>query len=296
MTEKEFITGVLSKTLNIDTTGVASLFNEDGTIKDNAEQTVLEWDAKRVTELRTGSNKTSFDDGYKKAQSEVLSKFENEFKTKTGHKSEKKGIDLVLDYATSVQKEGELTEDVLKKHPKVLTWLEEKEKAIADAKAEGESKLSEFQKELNKKETFGKVSNTALELFHKQKPVLSTDPIRRKAQEELFIEKLQGYEYEIQGDRTVILKDGKVVEDAHGNRVTLDKLANEITTRYFDLHAVDQKQNAGNNNDPNKKHTPINVVVPKNDDEYSKALFDPKKSVEEKTAIKEAYAKSKEAS
>lgn len=290
---KEFLTGVLSETLKLDEAGVASLLNEDGSIKDDAKQRVLELDAKRVADLKTGSQKTAFDDGYKKAQSEVLTKFENEFKTKTGHKSDKKGIDLILDYAASSKKEGELTEDELKKHPKVLTWLEEKDKAIADAKAEGEAKLGEFQKELSKKETFGKVSTNILDLFHKLNPVLSADPVKRKAQEELFVERFQGYEFEIQGERTLILKDGKVIEDDHGNRLTIEKMVKDTAAKYYDFHAAEAKKNAGNSADQNKNVTPITITVPKNDDEYAAALFDKTKTTEEKNLIKEAYAKQK---
>jgi hypothetical protein len=293
---KEIFTGVLSETLNLDENGVASLFNEDGSMKDDAKQTVLDLFAKRVSDLKSGSQKTAFDDGYKKAQSEVLSKFESDFKAKTGHKSDKKGIDLVLDYANTAKKEGELTDDELKKHPKVLTWLEEKDQAIEAAKADGETKLSQFQKELNKKETFGKVSTSVLEYFHKMNPVLSSDPVKRKAQEELFVERFQGYDFEIQGERILVLKDGKAIEDTYGKVVTLEKMVKDTAGKYYDFHAADPKKNAGNGDDPKKKVTPVNITVPKNDEEYTAALFDKTKTIEEKNMIKEAYAKAKEAS
>lgn len=293
---KEFLTGVLSKTLNVDENGVASLFNEDGTIKDTAEQSILEWDANRVKDLKTATQKTAFDDGHKKATSEALSKFETEFKTKTGYKSEKKGIDLVLEYANSVQpKEGAVTEDVIKKHPLFLGLQEEKDKAVQEAITNGETQLNQFKSELSKKETFGKVSNKALEFFNALKPVLSSDPNRRKAQEELFIERLQGFDYEIQdGERVVITKEGKLYEDAHGKAFTLDRLVKETATKYYDFHAVDGKQNAGNGKDGGKPGSSINVVVPKNDDEYMAFLVDNTKSTDEKNAVKEAYSKSKQ--
>ena len=293
MEVKELLSGFLSKTLNIDTDGVASLFNEDGTIKDDAEQRLIELDAARVKELKSGTKKESFDDGYKKAQSEVMKKLEEDFKTKTGHKSEKKGIDLFLEYATTAStKDDKITEETIKKHPMYLTLQEEKERAVQEAIAQGEQKLNQFKTELSKKETFGSVANKALEIFNNLKPILSSDPNKRKAQEELFVERLQGFDYEIQdGNRIVILKDGKVLEDAHGKRVDFERLVKETATKYYDFQAADPKQNAGNGKNDNGSG--INVIVPKNDDEYAAALLDAKKSVEEKNLIKEAYAKSK---
>jgi hypothetical protein len=294
MTEKEFLTGVLSKTLNFDENGVASLFNEDGTIKEDALQTVTESHAKHVSELKTGSTKTAFDDGYKKAQSEVLSKFENDFKTKTGHKSDKKGIDLVLDYANSVQKEGEITEDLLKKHPKVLTWLEEKDAAIAAAKAEGETALNTFKTEISKKEAFSTVAQKALELFHKEKPILSKDPIKAKRQEELFIKELKAFDYELQEGRIVVLKDGKVYENANGHSIKFDELVKNTASSYFDFHTVDAKSSPGNQN-PQQGAKTFNFEVPKTAEEYAKAVSDPSKSLEERQAIDKAYTESKTA-
>lgn len=290
---KALLIGVLSETLKIDESGVTSLFNEDGTAKDDAEQTILGWHAEHIKKVKESQKKLDHDEGYGKAQREILTKFENDFKTKTGFKSDKKGVELVLDYANSVQpKEGAITDDVIKKHPLYLTLQEEKENAVKEAVATGETALNQFKTELSKKETFGKVSNKALEIFNALKPILPTDPNRRKAQEELFIERLQGFEYELQDDRIVISKDGKIYEDAHGGRITLDKLVKDTANKYYEFQAADPKQNAGNGKD-GKKAEPLNVVVPKTEEEYTKALFDTSKTVEERNAIKDAWAKTK---
>lgn len=290
---KEFLTGVLLKTLNIDETGVGELFNADGTIKDDAEATILGWDAEKVKTIKDNSKKQFLDEGYKKAQSEVLSKFEESLKIKTGFKSDKKGIDLVLDYASSIQKEGEITEDTLKKHPKVLTWLEEKEAAIATAKTDGETALNTFKAEISKKEAFGVVAQKALELFHKEKPVLSKDPIKAKKQEELLIKELKEYDYEVQEGRIVVLKEGKVYENQQGHSIKFDELVKSTASSYFDFHAADAKAAPGNKVPPVGQAKTFNFEVPKNAEEYSAAISDTSKSLEERQAIDKAYTESK---
>lgn len=295
ITEKELLTGVLRETLNLDDAGVASLYNEDGTIKDDAQTTILQLDADRVKNLKTGSTKTSFDDGYKKAQSEIATKFENDFKTKTGFKSEKKGIELVLEYAKTQTSAGEITDDLIKKHPIYLTMQEQKDAEIQTALADGEKKLSGFQTELSKKETFSKVASKALELFHSLKPVLSKDAAKIKASEQIILNDLSKYDWEIQGDRFVPLKDGKILETANGNPIAFDKLVKDSTNFYFDVHAIDPKQSAGNQKSDANKQV-FNFEVPKTDAEYTKMVSDSSKSIEERQAIKEAYMKSKQTS
>jgi hypothetical protein len=145
MTEKELLSAFLSKTLNMDETGVASLYNEDGTeLKSDALDTLLRTDVERVGKLKPDTKKF-FDDGYKKAEGEIRTKIEKEFTEKTGFKSDKKGVELFIEYAAKKQDGGEITEDVIKKHPVFINAVEklssEKEAAV---QAE-QKKLTDFQ-------------------------------------------------------------------------------------------------------------------------------------------------------
>lgn len=291
MTKEELLLEVLSDTLNLDTETIASYFNEDGTIKDGAKEEILNKYADHAKNLKSGSTKTAFDDGYKKAQSEVLSKFENDFKTKTGFKSDKKGVELVLDYANTQNKGGEITEDVIKKHPLFISQQEQHQAELEAARNEGETKLNQFQSELSKKETFKLVSNKALELFHSLKPILSKDPLKAKKQEELFIEKLNGFEWDLQnnGDRIVPLKDGKVFENSQGHAVNFDKLVKDITGTYFDLHVADDKSSPGNKNKPDDTKKSFSFETPKNQNEYASFVGDSSRPIDERTAYKEAF-------
>jgi len=221
--EKELLSAFLSKTLNLDEAGVASLYNEDGLeLKTDALETLLKLDVERVGKLKPDTKKL-LDDGYKKAQSEILTKIEKEFKDKTGFNSDKKGVELFVEYAAQKQEGSEITEDVVKKHPVFINAIEkissEKDAAVNAV----QSDFDKFKSELKNKETFSSVASKAMDLFNGLKPILSSDAVKAKHQMEDFVSKLKGYEYEIQGDKVIVLKDGKVLEDDHGNRIPFEK-------------------------------------------------------------------------
>lgn len=290
--EKELLSAFLSKTLNLDESGVASLYNEDGTeLKSGALETLLKHDVERVGKLKPDTKKI-FDDGYKKAQSEALTKIEKDFQDKTGFKSDKKGVELFIEYSAQKHEGGEITEDAIKKHPLYINTVEklssEKEAAVQSVQGE----FDKFKSELKNKETFSSVASKAMDLFNGLKPILSSDAAKAKHQMEDFVSKLKGYEYEIQGDKVIVLKDGKVLEDDHGNRIPFDKIVKETANKYYDFHVTDPKSSPGNGKAGSEGATPkLEIVVPKTEQEYAAAIADTTKTLEERGAIKEAYQK-----
>lgn len=292
MIEKELLSAFLSKTLNMDEAAVASLYAEDGKLKDDALTTLESLDVERVKKLKPDST-DAFNNGHKKGKSEALSQLETEFLKKTSFKSDKKGIDLFLDYATQAVKEADkgVNDDAIKKHPLFISEVErlqsEKEAAIVAESA----KLTKFQGEIKAKEAFSAVSNKAMELFNSYKPVLSKDPVKAKNQMEDFVGKLKGFEYDIQADKIIVLKDGKVVEDSHGNRVPFEKLVKQEAERYYDFHVADPRQAPANKNGQAPPKT-FDFEVPKNPEQYAKMIGDSSRPVDERMAIKEAYEKS----
>lgn len=297
-TEKEFISGFLSKTLNMDNEAVSALYNADGSLKEDVVSLLESKDAERVKRIKEEATKDAFNDGRLKSKAETLTKFEKEFKEKTGFKSDKQGVELILAWGEELQKssKSELTDDVIKKHPIYLNMLEAKEKEKTDAIINKENEFNQFKSEIKNKETFTSVSNKALEAFNSLKPILSTDQNKAKAQQELFIEKLKGFEYEIQENRIVVLKDGKPYEDKHGNPVKFENLVRDIADKYYDFHKGESRSSSGNGGDnrglggSDKKFV---FDVPKNDVEYAKAISDKNLSVEERSAIQDAYKSSK---
>lgn len=298
-TEKEIISGFLSKTLNMDNDAVSALYNADGTFKDDVLTTLENKDAERIKRIKEEGAKDAFNDGRLKSKAEVLTKFEKEFKEKTGFKSDKQGLDLLLSWGEELQKksDSQLTEDVIKKHPVYLNMLEAKEKEKLEAIQTKETEFNQFKSEIQNKETFSKVSSKALEVFNSLKPILSTDPNKAKAQQELLVEKLNGFGYEIQGDRVVVLKDGKTFEDKHGNPVKFEQLIRDVAEKYYDFHKGEVRSSAGNGSDT--QGTGVNgkafvLEVPKSEEEFIKMISNKELSVEQRTAVRDAYKSSKE--
>lgn len=288
-TEKELINGILSKSVNMDDTGVASLYNEDGTLKDDSLTNVLSVFEGHIQKIKSEGTKKTFDDGYKKGQSESLTKLERDFLEKTGYKSEKKGVELFLDYSAEVQKKaGTIDEDTIKKQPYVLRMVEEFENKLKATREDGENKLKQFQSEIIKKETLGKVLNKAETLFQTLKPILPKEPAKAKAQIELFLEKLSAYEYEIKDDIVIISKDGKLLEDKYGHAIKFDTLVRDAADKYFDFQVTDPKSSPGNENGSGiyKK-----IIAPKNQEELNRLLSDSSIPVEERIKAKEAFYK-----
>lgn len=292
MTEKEFIAGFLSKTVNMDTAGVTSLYNEDGTeLKSDSLDTVLKLDVDRVKSMKVDTKKLE-DDFHKKGFAKAMTEFEKEFKAKTGYNSEKKGLDLVLDYAASKGETTEINEDAVKRHPLYISSIEKLTKEKDDAVKAEQDKFNDFQNGIKKRETFSSVAKKATEIFNALKPVLSQDSNRANNQMELFVDKLKDYDYEIQDERIVVLnKDGSVFEDSHGNRIQFEKLIKDTASKYYDFHVAEKRTIPDNKTEAGKGGAnPINIQVPKTEAEYAAIIADSSIPLKDREAIKEAYA------
>ncbi len=292
MEVKEFLTGVLSKTLNMDESGVASLFNEDGTIKDESLQTILDLDVKRIAGAKPDTKKF-FDDGYKKASSEILNKRDKELSEKFGIKSDKLGVELVNEIITEqVKKAGvDLNDETVKKHPLFISTVDKLTKDKDDAVAAESIKLTTFQKELKHKETFNNVANKAMSYFNSLKPILSNDATKAENQRALLTEKLGGYEYDIQGDKIIVLKDGKVLEDDHGNRIPFEKVVKQTAESYYDFHVTDPKSAPANGKQtPNGKEVKSTLEVPKTEQQFNDTIANSKIPALERAAYRDEHA------
>ncbi len=289
---KDFLTGVLSKTLNLDEAGVASLFNEDGTIKDESVQTILDLDVKRITGLKPDTKKF-FDDGYKKASSEILNKRDKELQEKFGIKSDKLGIELVNEIISEqVKKSGvDLNDEAVKKHPLYIATVDKLTKDKEDAIAAESNKLTTFQTELKRKETFNNVANKAMSYFNSLKPILSSDATKAENQRALLTEKLGGYEYDIQGDKIIVLKDGKVLEDEHGNRVPFEKVVKQTAESYYDFHVTDPKSAPANGKQtPNGTSVKSTLEAPKSHQQFLDTIANSKIPPAERVAYESEHA------
>lgn len=287
----------MSKTLNLDEAGVASLYNEDGTVKEDALTILLNKDAERVKSLKPNTDKIATEQ-YSRGRKEAMEKFEKEFKEQTGFESEKQGIELVLDYASSKAKPGEVSDEAVKKHPVYIAAVDKlkKEKQLEIQQVKDE--FDKFKKGISEKETFGKVAAKADEIFNALKPILSKDPVKAKNQKEDFIAKLKGYQYEVQeGNRIVISQDGKALEDEHGHAIQFEELVKQTAEKYYDFQVTDpNRKSSGNGKDDDVPPPPLkDIPVPQSKEEYAKLIGDKAIPFETRTKIKEEWQKKESA-
>jgi hypothetical protein len=297
LTLKELLTGLVSKAYKLDESGVASLFNDDGeTLKDDALQTLLNKDVERVTELTKGS-KEKFDEGYKKAQKEVLSARETEIKEKYGITSDLKGLELIdAVIAATAPNAGELTDEQVKKSKPYLdlkesipTEVQKATKAIAD-------EYNNFKQGVEKTKLLGVVKNKALPLLESWNPILSQNPTVASNQKSIFERELESLQYRMDGERVILLdEDGKTDKlDAHGQRVDFEKHIRGIADKYYDFKQGVDKGSPENKNDGGNGDGKDKKYVVKDESDF-KQQFVTAKTPQEKAGIYTAWEQTQKA-
>lgn len=303
--EKKIITAFLEKTLNYSADKVASIFvknGDDEELTPNALDVLLPDDVARVQGLKDNA-KTMFDNGFKKAQGEVMSKFEADIKAKFGIDSDKQGIEIIEEIiAAKIPAAKAADPEKVKVDPLYLKMEKELNDQIKAAKAEGEAKLKEFQDGVAKEKTFSKVATKADLELQKLRPILSKDPEKAKNQKKLLLQTLEGFTYEENGDDLVILKDGKRHEDQHGKPISFASLVKETANQYWDFEQGEEHQGSGaekggaNGNQAaaaaGKKWT---GKIPKNDDEFAQ-VFPTLETADERISFTQAYEDSQKSS
>lgn len=291
--EKDLVTDFVSKTLGTPASEAASLlFNtkEDGSadLKESAITTLLQKDADRVKTFKDAETK-AHDKGYKKAQVEVLEKFESEVKAKFGISSDEKGVSLIESVVKSkVSTDGaELDEEKVKRSSFYLSTVERLKKEKEEAIAAESGKFTELETKIKKESIFKTVISTAKEIVRELNPILPEGKnAEGKQKADIQIEKLLNelgseYEFEIKDGKTLVSKNGKLLEDAHGNMIDFKEIVKAKASDVWDFKEGTQRQSAGNNNDAgsgnksdgNKVYT---GPVPTNQDEYMKLMGDAK--------------------
>lgn len=292
ITEKELLSGILSKTLNMDASGVAALYNADGTVvNDDAIEVVLKADAERVAKIKPDTKKF-FDDGYKKATAEIAGKKESEFAKAIGLETELKGEEFISAVEEHVSKKvtagAEITEDAVKAHP---AFKKREKELLAQVKEEIEKATAQTEKntkETVRKETLSKVYSKAVAAV-KDKALLPADEQKAMKQLQLLLlDRLAVYEYEVNesGDVVGITKDGKRLEDAHGNARQFDEIVMSTATENgMEFKVADEKDSAnksGNNQAPPGKKP---IVQPKTKEEYDAFISNKEIPAEDKKAV-----------
>lgn len=248
------VLGALFKTPNLEELA-ESLKKSDGTFdEDKAFELIKSEHAKQVATNKE-LQKTKFDDGYKKAQKEVLTPFEKKAKELFEVESDLQGEDLLSHIATTVKesskgKKGELTDDDVKKHPVYLKAEKDFKKQLSDKETEKETALKTFKDEFTQKELFAKAKEAALVKFKKVgEAILPADAEKaNKMIQRLLVDELAGFKYQVDADgKFVVLNaDGTRAEDEHGHAIDFDSHVEKIAKSNFEFKAAKDRGAPGN--------------------------------------------------
>lgn len=246
---KDLMMGAFTKFFNKTEDEIGELIFDGENLKDGALDALVSLDAERISRIKqdaTGDTTKKFDDGYKKAQKEIMGKFESEFKEATGFDSDLNGIDLVRAWGESLGGESEVTAENIKTHPEFLKietrWNAEKKEAL-DALS---NEFEQFKSNVEREKVMGGIREMAKNEFLKLNPVLSKDKAKADAQTNMFLQRFDAYNYEKADDGYIIMDGDKRLEDAHGNRVQFANFVKDEASRLFDFQVQDPKGSPGN--------------------------------------------------
>ena len=299
---KTIITGLLSKAYNFDNGKIAELFKDGETELSEEQQTeilnkILEIDAQRVENIKKSvDKKDAFQDGFKKAKSEVLTDFEKGLKEKFGIESDKTGLELVEEVVSKKSEGGQggdLTEDAIKRS-KVFQDMESNlKKQITTVKTEYETKINEIQDGYKAEQTFSNVSQKALQIFNGLNPILPQNKTVADNQVKFFVNSLKDFKFDVQDERIVVMdKDGKVLEDGHGNSRSFEDIVKETASGLFEFKANNGGSGSGNGGQgQGGSGSSYAGNVPKTFEELEKVMSDTSISIEDRSNIMAEYEK-----
>jgi hypothetical protein len=264
MDYEKILRALLSKAFKLDQGQIDELLAKetDGTdgkkvavTADELENKILTADKTRIATITKPKDGQTFQDGYKKAKAEVLTDFEKSVREKYGLDTEVTGIELIdalVDEKSKGAAKKEITDDDVKKHPVYQNMEKQMKKSVADTKTEYEGKLTQKDNEFNRTKTLSQVQNLAWESVVKLNPILSKNAAVAQTAKNNFLKSLEGYDYEIQESGPVIMKDGKVVDDGHGNSLAFSDLVKSTAQNHFEFSNNNGGVNGGNDNNQHK--------------------------------------------
>lgn len=244
---KNILLGLASKTVKIDNGKLDELLSSENATEETVLNALLELDINRVAELKKAADTSKFQEGYAKAKKEERSAFEKEIKDKFKVDVEDTGLSLIEKIVAANKTAGsgskEITEDDVKKHKSYQDLLDSMNNKIQSTNTEWETKYNELQKNYSKAGIVSKVKTMALSELEAMKPILPKNAQAATNLKNIFTGVFDSFDYEEQDGRTLILENGKLKEDSHGNRVELKDFIKQTANSYFDF----QENNGGSN-------------------------------------------------
>ena len=263
-----FITKAYNKTED----DINTLISDETGVKTDAFENLLTLDTSKTKRLK-GDGQLMFDKGYQKAEAEIKSKAEKSFKEKTGFNEDADNFEELLDKYIEQQakKTTPATDDDVKKSQAYLTLEKEftKFKGESIPKADHEK----FVNEITRKEKLSKVKEIALKLRNEVNFEKADNPTVQSKRDDYFLRDITDeYDFEPAGENDfIIIKDGKRMEDEHGNLIKFSDFVSKKTAEHFVILKQTPKGGAGNENPDTKTQTGITI---KDEAHYAELMAD----------------------
>lgn len=272
---REVFQGVLVKSHNWTEAEVSSLFNEDGSIKDDAQESILTKHAEAVEKQRAKA-KAEREAQLLRGRKERGEELEKALKAAGVDLEGAIGEEAVEKFKAALEakaKPSELEEDKVKTHPAYVKREKELLAQVTAKEKEWADKLAERDAKDQKERTRSKVKARLEEIKSVVKPVLPEDDVLAKRQLRLLDLDIDSVEYEAEEDGSILLKDkdGKRIEKANGHPKSLDEFLEETIRSNFPVQVSERRGSAGNVTDGTTKGA-AKLVKPASRAEYAKQL------------------------
>lgn len=246
----------------------------EGELAENYADVILEADKARIQKLKE-ERTTKYNEGFQTAEKKFKSYAEETFKKLTGYTGDEGNFEdmFQLWYANEKKKlstKKEVTEDDIKRHP---LYIDLETKTIPKEKYdELQRSFDEFKTAKQRAEVMGVVTERAWSVVAAKNPILSENQTVAENRKRDFLAKFSGFDYDLQDGKIVVLKDGKRLEDEHGNLKPFESVVLDLANLNFDFRAQDDKGNAGNNNRGGGTSGVVLTLKPTTKEEYHAAL------------------------
>lgn len=273
-TEKDVLMGGLTKLFNKTEDELAELIYEKSedsdelVIKEGALDSIIDLDTKRVAKIKESSVNQKdlqerFDQGFNKGFKEGKEELEAELRKSAGVESAAKGSELIQEVIKNISECNLPSEDQIKTHPVYLEL--EKNSVRKDEHQQVVAEFENFKLNQERNSKLQTIRKDAIVVRNKLNPVLSEIPEVAQTRQDDYLAKFDSYDYELdENGNHIISKDGKRLEDAHGNPLKFSDFAASIASKCYEFNKADDIDNSGNRNFPKNG----NISVPKTEKEY----------------------------
>jgi len=272
MAENAVLKSFVAKAYNKSETEIDGLITDETGVRDDGFENLLTLDTSKTKRLK-GDSQAMFDKGYQKAEAEIKSKAEKTFKEKTGFSEDADNFEEMLDkyieQQTKNPKKSALTDDDVKKHPAYLALEKERVPKADFEKVKAE--FEDYKAGVSRNEKMNSIKSKVINKFNTFQIEQIENPTVKAKRTDLFLKEFDGYDYEMDGDNVIIIKDGKRLEDDHGNLVQFDKFIENTAQEHFVFLKQSPKGSAGNGN-PDVKTTPAGTVTIKDEAHYAELM------------------------